>query len=160
MLINWKHYLFFIFCKYECLEMNEMHWTYRSTIYWIFSRIFASSRPLYGSIWKTTCQGQKKKNAWDTKGKTMNFKPPSISIIVNIWSGSKKLIKVVLRQERILVWWNFDERFWSTSNVDSIPPSIDICQLHPESKAANYQFLLHCHHSYYVDTTKQLEHLK
>ncbi len=42
-------------------------------------------------------------------------KPASISIVVNIWSGSKKLIKVVLRQERILVlgqlWWKVLNNF-------------------------------------------------
>ncbi len=31
----------------------------------------------------------------------------SDNIVVNIWSGSKKFIKVVLRQERVLgqLWW-------------------------------------------------------
>lgn len=42
----------------------------------------------------------------------------------------------------------------------STAPSTDIGQLHPESKAASYQFLHHCRPSYYVDTTKLLEHLK
>ncbi len=38
-------------------------------------------------------------------------------IVVNIWSGSEKLIKVALRQEHILLL-GFKTRFWSTSNVD------------------------------------------
>ncbi len=38
-------------------------------------------------------------------------------IVVNIWSGSEKFIKVALRQDHILLL-GFKTRFWSTSNVD------------------------------------------
>ncbi len=38
-----------------------------------------------------------------------DFLKDNQNIVVNIWSGSKKFIKVVLREERILVlgqlWW-------------------------------------------------------
>lgn len=35
-------------------------------------------------------------------------------VLVNIYSGSKKLIEVVLRQEWLFWFYvNFDERFWS-----------------------------------------------
>ncbi len=39
-----------------------------------------------------------------------------LNTLVNIWSGLKPFIKVVLKPKTKMQ--NFDELFWSTSNVD------------------------------------------